>query len=910
MDQNRILNVAIVGGGPGCKAIMDMIFTKKLSQLRMRLVGVADRHSSAVGYRYAQEKGIFTTGDYRDLFHLEGLNLIVELTGSEELANEIARTKPDHIRMMDHVAARLFWDVFQIEEDKLAEREQAQEAIRESETKYSTLVESSLTGIYIDQDGIIVFANQRFADIFGYERQALMGMNSRDLVHPEDRSLTDMLRGKRLKGEAAPSEYEARGLTKDGRTIWIARRNTRIEYEGRSAILGNVVDITLRRQAEEELRESEQRSNIILESIQTGIIIIDPKTHTIVDVNPAARKMIGATKEEIVGRKCHQFMCPAEKHKCPVTDLKMEIDNSERSLLTADGVSISILKTVVPVFLSGRKHLLESFLDISERKRAEEELRESQERYYTVLEACPDPVVVYDMKGQGVYINPAFTQVFGWTPGEILGMKLRYVPEESWPETKTMIDKVLAGESFTAVESKRSTKEGNILDVSISAATFLSREGKPAGSVHILRDITEQKMVEEALKNAHDELEHRVEERTAELGKTTKKLAKELVERKRTAKALQKSEEKLRRINTALDQGLSDVFEALEQIASGNPRVRIPEKSELRLIKKLKHIVNLTAAELEEIVDLSHEFAISLAEHFDVLHRVSKGDMVARISSDSGVELLEYLKRVTNAMIASVTKELVERKDAEEALRIAHKDLAQKATALEAANEELSQYAYVVSHDLKAPLRAIRNYSDFLREDLKGQLEEEQEIYLDGLNRAVLQGDELVGDLLEFSRVGRRRGPIETIDMGVFFRELVTSLDLSKDVELAMENHLPSIEADQALIRQIFQNLIRNAVKFNRSEHKRLEIGCSDPGEGLIEMFVRDNGIGIDERYHNQIFRVFQRLHTREEYDGTGLGLAIVKKAVNKLRGSVRVESELGKGSTFFVSLPKIQRER
>ena len=909
MDQSRLLNVAIVGGGPGCKAIMDMIFEEKLSQLRMKLIGVASRNPDAVGFRYAQQQGIYTTREYRELYKLKKLNMIIELTGQEEIANEISRTKPDRVMFMDHVAARLFWDVFQIEEDKLAEREQAQEAIRQSEEKYSTLVESSLTGIYIDQDGKFVFANQRFADIFGYKREALIGMESRAVVHPEDRAMTDEMRGKRLKGEAAPSEYEARGLTKDGRTIWVARRNTRIEYKGRSAILGNVVDITLRRQAEEELRESEQRSKTILDAIQTGIMIIDPETHTIVDANPVATKMIGASKEDIVGRRCHKFMCPSEKHKCPVTDLKHTVDNSERILLTATGETVPILKTVVPVLLSGRNHLLESFLDISERKKAEEELKESQERYYTVLEACPDPLVVYDMEGRGMYINPAFSQVFGWTPGEILGMKLRYVPEENWPETKTMIEKVLAGESFTGVESRRSTKEGNILDVSISAATFLSREGKPAGSVHILRDITEHKMVEEALKKAHDELELRVEERTAELGKTTKQLEKELVERRKTEEALRNSQEKLRRINAALDQGLSDVFEALKEIASGNPGVRIPEKSELRLIKKLKHIVNLTAAELGEIVALSHEFAISLAEHFDVLHRVSMGEMDARITGDSGVELLEYLKSVTNHMIASVNKELAERKDAEAALRIAHKDLAQKATALEGANEELSQYAYVVSHDLKAPLRAIRNYADFLREDLEGNLAEEQTVYLDGLNRAVMQGDELVGDLLEFSRVGRRGGPIEKIDMSTFFQELVASLELSQDVGVIVEKQLPSIEADQTLLRQIFQNLIRNGIKFNSSQSKQLEIGCFPSDEGLVEVYVRDNGIGIDPQYHDQIFRVFQRLHTRDEYDGTGLGLAIVKKATNKLQGSVRVESELDKGSTFIVTLPSVQRE-
>jgi light-regulated signal transduction histidine kinase (bacteriophytochrome) len=257
-----------------------------------------------------------------------------------------------------------------------------------------------------------------------------------------------------------------------------------------------------------------------------------------------------------------------------------------------------------------------------------------------------------------------------------------------------------------------------------------------------------------------------------------------------------------------------------------------------------------------------------------------------------------------------VKKELADRKDAEKALRLAHKDLAEKATDLEAANEELSQYAYVVSHDLKAPLRAIHNYSGFLREDLSGKLEAEQQVYLDGLNRAVFQGEELVSDLLEFSRVGRRTGPVEPIDLKIFFQELLASLDLPNDVEAVLDNNWISVEADKILLRQIFQNLIRNGVKFNRSEPKHLEIGLSLAGEEHCEVFVKDNGIGIDPRYHDQIFFVFQRLHTREEYEGTGLGLAIVKKAANKMHGTVRVESELGKGSTFFVLLPISKQER
>ena len=116
MKQVKPLNVAIVGGGPGCKAIMDMIFAEKLSQLNMRLIGVASTDPAAVGFLYAQEKGIYNTRDYRDLYKRKDLDMIIELTGHEEMANDIYRTKPEHVRVMDHVAARVFWDVFQVEE--------------------------------------------------------------------------------------------------------------------------------------------------------------------------------------------------------------------------------------------------------------------------------------------------------------------------------------------------------------------------------------------------------------------------------------------------------------------------------------------------------------------------------------------------------------------------------------------------------------------------------------------------------------------------------------------------------------------------------------------------------------------------------------------------------------------------
>jgi signal transduction histidine kinase len=266
------------------------------------------------------------------------------------------------------------------------------------------------------------------------------------------------------------------------------------------------------------------------------------------------------------------------------------------------------------------------------------------------------------------------------------------------------------------------------------------------------------------------------------------------------------------------------------------------------------------------------------------------------------------------AELAEATKqlevELAERRRVEDALRVAHRDLRIKAADLEAANEELSEYAHVVSHDLREPLRAIRNYVKFLREDLETTLDADQRVYLDGLTRSAEEGEELVKNLLEFSRIGTTGALSQPIDMGTFLRKLIASLHLPSDVAVVIGNDWPALGCEPTLLRQVFQNLISNGIKFNNASRKRIEIGWVPAGEDSYELFVTDNGIGMDPRYYEQIFGVFQRLHTSDEYEGTGLGLAIVKKAVAKLHGSVRVESQPGKGSTFLVGLPGGEHRR
>ena len=202
----------------------------------------------------------------------------------------------------------------------------------------------------------------------------------------------------------------------------------------------------------------------------------------------------------------------------------------------------------------------------------------------------------------------------------------------------------------------------------------------------------------------------------------------------------------LETISLELALGLSEVFEALKRISSGDPDVRTPESSQLELIAKLKEIVNRTAENLADIIHLSHEFAIGLAEHFDVLNRVSKGDLTARVYGTSRVELMDALKKVTNQMIGSVSKEITERQRAEQRLE-------SHAAELEESNRKLEEFAYVVSHDLQEPLRTVVSYLRLLERRCKDKLDEDAyghiTFAMDGANRMYALIDELLG----YSRV-------------------------------------------------------------------------------------------------------------------------------------------------------------
>jgi PAS domain S-box-containing protein len=249
--------------------------------------------------------------------------------------------------------------------------------------------------------------------------------------------------------------------------------------------------------------------------------------------------------------------------------------------------------------------------------------------------------------------------------------------------------------------------------------------------------------------------------------------------------------------------------------------------------------------------------------------------------------------------IIGVVLDVTERKKAQEAITKANHLLKQS-------NEELESYTYVVSHDLKAPLRTIRSFGSFLLEDYEDKLDETGKDYLNRMVNASSHLDSMIEDLLVLSRVGRKFTEFENVNLTKLLEEILFDLETSIKESNAkvVVGKLPVLFLQRVWIKQVFMNLLSNALKFNESKTPKIEVKYKERETDHLFTF-QDNGIGIEEKYLSRIFNLFERAPTEKKYDGTGAGLAICKKIIEKFGGQIWVESTLGKGSSFYFTIPK-----
>ena len=248
---------------------------------------------------------------------------------------------------------------------------------------------------------------------------------------------------------------------------------------------------------------------------------------------------------------------------------------------------------------------------------------------------------------------------------------------------------------------------------------------------------------------------------------------------------------------------------------------------------------------------------------------------------------------------------------ANEELESRETELKRKTLALEITNKELESFTYSVSHDLRAPLRAIDGFSRMLLEDCSERLSVEGKRFLDIVRANTQKMGQLIDDLLTLSRLGRLETRFSTVDMDQLVKEVLGELERDQYItETKVTVHpLPTICGDRSMLRQVFINVISNAIKFSRkSEPRIIEIGSRTEEDKMI-YWVKDNGVGFDMRYSDKLFGVFQRLHSIQEFEGTGVGLAISHRIIQKHEGRIWAEAKVNEGATFHIALPALENE-
>jgi PAS domain S-box-containing protein len=497
------------------------------------------------------------------------------------------------------------------------------------------------------------------------------------------------------------------------------------------------------------------------------------------------------------------------------------------------------------------------------------ELRESEEKYRGLFESLTDGINMTDLEGHIVECNRSYREMLGYTKEEIRKLTYQQLTPSKWHEMEAAIvrDQIIERGYSERYEKEYIRKDGTVFPIDIKVWQLKDDSGRPAKMWGIVRDITERKKAEEALKMACARLERMFSSNVVGV-------------------VIADPQGGFLEVN---DYYLNVLGFTRSEFEAGQIRwdERTPPEhlpADRRAIEELRERGVCTPYEKEYIRKDGSRVWVLIA---DALIPGSDEQMLA--------------------LVVDVT----ERKRAEEETRKLNVELEQRVrrrtAELEAANKELEAFSYSVSHDLRAPLRAIDGFSGAVWEDYFDKLDNEGKRYLNIIRNNTQKMGQLIDDLLVFSQLGRQEIKASDIDMGRLASAVSKELGLStpdRKIELNIKT-LPSSQGDSSMIRQVFANLLSNAIKFTRPrETAEIEVGGSG-GEKENVYCVRDNGVGFDTQYAHKLFGVFQRLHSSEEFEGTGVGLAIVQRIIHRHGGKVWAEGKVGEGAVFCFTLPR-----
>jgi PAS domain S-box-containing protein len=726
------------------------------------------------------------------------------------------------------------------------------------------------------RDGRYLGVNKAWEDFFGIPRREFVGKRVADL-YPQAPAIAEKhaAMDELLWSNPGGQSYEIPLMTRGGVSRdAIYYKATFNDASGEVAgLVGAIVDITGRKKAEAAVRESEERWRSIIDSANDGILVYD-RSLNVNFVNRAAERILGLARAEIVGAAGFTSLLP-----CIHEDGRPLDPQTERPTRVTVRTGKPITKYVVGVkrrdgsvtwlsvntaFLRRREEsdwygVVSTLSDVTAEKAAALGLRESEARYRRTFELAASGIAHIGMDRKFIRVNRRLCEILGYSEEELMQLRGKDI---SHPEDLDVIDlqrpRLYSGEiDAVRLEKRYLRKDRTPVWVAFSMTVERDAEGRPTHEIAVYNDITAQR-----------EAEARVRE----------------------------SEEVYR--------------QTFQLAASGIAHVGLDGRF-LQVNRSLCDILGYSEAELvgRSVKEVSHPEDKDLTDRERA--RVHEGEIdsvrfekryLRKDGTPVWVELAVALARDPHGhpqYEIAMFDDITERKHAEQALKDAHEELKRS-------NAELEQFAYVASHDLQEPLRMVSSYTQLVMKRYGERLDSDAREFMNYVVDGAARMKQLIEDLLAYSRVGTKGKDFKPVAVENALKRAVTNLHAAIEESGAQVTHdaLPTVDADEVQLAQLFQNLMGNALKFKGSERPHVHVSAVElPNE--FQISIKDNGIGIEPQYFERIFMLFQRLHTKGDYPGTGIGLAICKKVVERHGGRIWVESEPGKGSSFNFTLPK-----
>jgi PAS domain S-box-containing protein len=888
----------------------------------------------------------------------------------------------------------------------LTERKRIEEKLIESEELFSKLFQNMLNGfayckmIYEEgqpSDFIYITVNEAFGSLTGLKN--VEGKKASEAIPGIRESDSELL--KKYGRVASTGNPEVFETYVESMKMWFSIS----VYSPQKEYFVAVFDvITKRKISEEQLRETNEYLSNLFNYANAPIIVWD-NSLLITQFNHAFERLSGYFEEEVLGKKI-DILFSEEKSESSLELIERAIkgerwETVEIEIQRKDGYSRIVLwnsanildkdgKTVVATIAQGH--------DITERKRAEEELKGSENKFRQTFDFSPVGIVMTGLDKSFIRCNNAFSRALGYLPDELIG---KTFTEITHPDDRligiTDMGAMLRGEiQSVSVQKRYLRKEGQIVWAEVLISLMRDTNGNPQYFLSIIQDITQRKKSEEALFESEDKFKYVFDHSV--IGKSITLPTGEINVNKAFCEMTGYTSEELNNkrwqeishpgdiqiTNDALNLLISgkkdsvrlikryinkngsliwaDVGTTLRRDMDGKPLYFMTAVLDITERKLAEESLRESERRLREAQEMAHlgfwfwDIKTGFVEWSEEVYKIfwldpekftPQIDSILALSpwEEDNQRDKELINRAITShtpgsyeqkflrpdksighyystfqgnydengdviSIVGTVLDITDRKIAESQIKMLNEELEQRVIQrteqLEAANKELEAFSYSVSHDLRSPLRAVHSYTNILLEEYEKTLDEEGKRLCGIISSSATQMGELIDDLLSFSRIGRSTMNPSKLDMKSIAGSVFDEISSEKE-RTRIKFHVGKLHkcfGDPGLIKLVWNNLISNSIKYSSKETVSEIVISSILEENRITYSVKDNGVGFDMKYKHKLFGVFQRLHSESEFEGNGVGLAIVQRIIFRHGGAVWAEGEVGKGATFYFSLP------